>query len=98
VTSGLVYGAYSASRSNPENVKSASHGSGRVMSRTQAKKALAGRDLKAEMKERGVELIGGALDEAPDVYKPIDEVMRYQEHLVDTLAEFHPLLVRMADD
>lgn len=85
-------------KGHPESLQSASHGSGRVMSRTQAKKALAGRDLKAEMKERGIELIGGALDEAPDVYKPIDEVMRYQGHLVQTIAEFHPLLVRMAAD
>lgn len=68
------------------------------MSRGLAKRTLAGRDLKAEMKERGIELVGGALDEAPDVYKPIDEVMRYQGHLVETFAEFHPLLVRMADD
>ena len=80
------------------SLNSASHGSGRVMSRSQAKAALAGRDLAAEMRERGVELIGGALDEAPEVYKPIDEVMRYQEDLVETLAVFHPRLVRMADD
>lgn len=85
-------------KGNPESLNSASHGSGRVMSRTQAKRALAGRDLKAEMKERGVELIGAALDEAPEVYKPIDEVMRYQDHLVETFAEFHPFLVRMAND
>lgn len=85
-------------KGHPESLQSASHGSGRVKSRSKAKQTLAGRDLHAEMKERGVELIGGALDEAPDVYKPIDEVMRYQQHLVDTLAEFHPLLVRMADD
>lgn len=85
-------------KGNPESLNSASHGSGRVMSRTQAKRALAGRNLKAEMKERGVELIGGALDEAPEVYKPINEVMRYQEHLVEAIAEFHPFLVRMADD
>lgn len=85
-------------KGNPESLNSSSHGSGRVMSRTQAKRALAGRDLKAEMRARGVELIGGALDEAPEVYKPIDEVMRYQEHLVEAFAEFHPFLVRMAND
>lgn len=85
-------------KGNPESLNSASHGSGRVMSRTQAKRALAGRDLKAEMRARGVELIGGALDEAPEVYKPIDEVIRYQEHLVEAFAEFHPFLVRMAND
>lgn len=85
-------------KGNPTSLNSASHGSGRVMSRTQAKQALAGRNLKKEMLERGVELIGGALDEAPEVYKPINEVMRYQEHLVEAIAEFHPFLVRMAND
>ena len=85
-------------KGDPESLRSASHGSGRVMSRGQAKRALAGRDLRAEMRERGIELIGGTLDEAPDVYKPIDEIMRHQEHLVEEVAEFRPRLVRMADD
>ena len=85
-------------KGNVQSLNSASHGSGRVMSRRQAKAALAGRDLGAEMRAMGVELLGGALDEAPEVYKPIDEVMRYQEHLVETQAVFHPKLVRMAGD
>lgn len=85
-------------KGNPESLQSASHGSGRVLSRRQAKRELKGRDLRAEMRERGVELVGGDLDEHPEVYKPIEEIMSLQEHLVDVIGVFHPKFVRMAHD
>lgn len=60
---------------NPVSLQAASHGSGRVLSRRQAKRELRGRDLKAELRARGIELLGGDLDEHPEVYKPIEEIM-----------------------
>lgn len=44
------------------SLQSASHGSGRVLSRRQAKRELRGRDLKAELRARGIELLGGDRD------------------------------------
>ena len=84
-------------RGEKSSLQTASHGSGRVMSRTQAKRELHGMNLKAEMRNKGIELIGGSLDESPEVYKPIREIMRLQEHIVDVEGTFTPRLVRMAD-
>ena len=60
-------------------------------------KALAGRDLRADLAARGITLVGGALGEAPDAYKPVTDVIRYQQDLVEIVAEFNPRVVWMAD-
>lgn len=41
-------------------------------------------------------MIGGTLDESPEVYKDINKVIDGQRDLVDVLAKFEPKLVRMA--
>lgn len=83
-------------KGNPESFMSCSHGAGRKLSRTAAKKKL---DLKSEIKkmnERGI-LHGITknkhLDEAPSAYKNIDTVMKNQEDLVSILVELQPLAV-----
>lgn len=83
-------------RGEQVSLRSASHGAGRVMSRTQAKKTLDWQDVSKQLQERGVELLSAGLDEAPDVYKDIDKVMREQTDLVDVVARFEPRLVKMA--
>jgi len=83
-------------RAGPESLRSASHGAGRVMSRTQAKKTLQWSDVNRTMRERGVELLSAGIDEAPGVYKDIHEVMLAQRDLVETIARFEPRLVKMA--
>lgn len=50
------------------------------------------------LKERGVTLLGGGLDESPQAYKPIDSVIAAQQDLVDVLGKFTPKIVRMADE
>lgn len=85
-------------RGNPESLQSASHGAGRVMSRRRAKKELRAQDLLVALSESGVRLIGGGLDEAPQVYKDIQEVMRAQSELIDILGTFTPKIVRMCGD
>ena len=52
--------------------------------------------VKHFLKERGVTLLSAGLDEAPWVYKDIDQVMAAQADLVETLATFHPRIVKMA--
>lgn len=82
---------------NPATLQSASHGSGRTMSRKAAKQALAGLDLHAALQAEGITLLGGALDEAPLAYKDIRQVIAAQTDSVDVIGEFQPFLVRMAD-
>ncbi|MVZ66518.1 RtcB family protein [Sphingobacterium sp. DK4209] len=80
------------------SINSASHGAGRLMSRTKAVKTLNKYDLKAMLSDHGVTLLGAGMDEAPMAYKDIHTVMEAQRDLVDTIATFHPKIVRMADD
>lgn len=80
------------------SLNSASHGAGRVMSRSAAKSVITKKMVKQELQQHGVELIGGGLDEAPMVYKDIRKVMRYQQELVDVLGVFTPKIVRMCGD
>ncbi|MBD1435190.1 RtcB family protein [Sphingobacterium sp. DN00404] len=79
-------------------INSASHGAGRLMSRTQAIKTLSSTDLKAMLEDNGITLLGAGMDEAPMAYKDIHTVMAAQAGLVDTVATFSPKIVRMADD
>ena len=50
------------------------------------------------LKARGVTLLGGGLDESPQAYKPIDQVIAAQQELVEVVGKFSPLIVRMADE
>jgi tRNA-splicing ligase RtcB len=68
---------------NPDSFDSCSHGAGRVMSRTQAKKEVS---LEEHVKAlEGVECRKdeGVLDETPRAYKPIEAVMAAQADLVE---------------
>ena len=51
--------------------------------------------MQAKLQAEGVELLSAGLDEAPDAYKDIRQVMADQSDLVITLAEFQPRLVKM---
>ena len=47
------------------------------------------------MREKGITLLGGALDEAPAAYKDVGAVMAAQADLVEAIGEFSPRIVRM---
>ncbi|MEL7162344.1 MAG: RtcB family protein [Bacteroidota bacterium] len=83
-------------RGNAAALKSASHGAGRQLSRSQAKNSLTNSGLRDLLAKRNVHLIGGAIDEAPAAYKDIRQVMAGQTELVEVLGEFWPRVVRMA--
>ncbi len=83
-------------KGQPDSLASASHGAGRVMSRSKALKAFSWEQVQRDLKKAGVTLLSSGLDEVPGVYKNIHEVMAAQSDLVDTLATFHPRLVKMA--
>ena len=77
------------------SLASASHGAGRLMSRTRAKAELGEAQVRKHLAEHDIELIGGGLDEAPMAYKDIHAVMASQHDLVDVLGCFPPKIVRM---
>lgn len=81
-----------------ESLQSASHGAGRQMSRKAALNSISRRERDEYLKERGVTLLGGGLDESPQAYKPIDTVIAAQQDLVDVVGKFTPRIVRMADE
>jgi tRNA-splicing ligase RtcB len=83
-------------KGNFQSLQSASHGAGRLMSRTRAKNSLTGSEVKKYLEQQGVTLIGGGLDEAPMAYKNIHTVMANQMDLVEVLGQFYPKIVRMA--
>ena len=82
-------------KGEPTSINSASHGAGRVLSRTRARQSITRHALNKELKAKGVTLIGGGLDEAPMAYKDINQVMAYQQNLVEIVGKFSPKIVRM---
>ncbi len=77
---------------NPESFHSASHGAGRRMSRTQAKKNYSLQDLEAQTSGVECRKDGGVLDEIPGAYKNIDEVIQNQKDLVKVEFELKQIL------
>lgn len=80
------------------SINSASHGAGRLMSRTKAKQNLSRDEVRKHLKKAGVTVIGSDLDEAPQAYKDIHQVMKEQVDLVNVLGTFTPKVVRMCGD
>jgi tRNA-splicing ligase RtcB len=84
-------------KGNAASLESASHGAGRVMSRTAAREKFRWNHFKPMLEEAGVKLLSAGIDEAPGVYKDIHQVMAAQSDLVDVIARFDPKIVKMAD-
>ena len=99
------------SEASQEALYSTVHGAGRVMSRTQAagktrwikgvptriSKGVVDWDkVKQKIKSRGIELRGGAPDEAPEVYKSLDEVLSHHSETIKVLHRLRPIGVAMA--
>lgn len=72
------------------------HGAGRVMSRSQAKREVAKEEMDAWIKERGVIVRGGDLDESPQAYRRLPDVLEAQGSTVEVLHQLRPLIVCMA--
>lgn len=98
---GIIPGSMTAAgfivkgKGEPASLSSASHGAGRKMSRSAAIKSITPEWLGETLRQHGVKLLGGGLDEAPQAYKDIHEVMRSQRQLVDIVGVFTPKIVRM---
>jgi tRNA-splicing ligase RtcB (3'-phosphate/5'-hydroxy nucleic acid ligase) len=85
------------------------HGAGRVMSRTQAAGkrnrrtgailrpgAVSPEMMQEWVKEKGVILRGGGLDESPHVYRRLPDVLAAQQETIEVLHTLKPLVVVMA--
>lgn len=68
---------------NAESFCSCSHGAGRIMSRTQAKKQVSLEEHKAATQGVECRKDEGVIDETPSAYKPIEKVMEAQKDLVE---------------
>jgi tRNA-splicing ligase RtcB len=64
---------------------STAHGAGRLSSRSSAMRELRGEDVKKELEKKGIEIKAGSIkgiaEEAPEVYKDIDEVAGVSDKL-----------------
>ncbi|TQF68104.1 RtcB family protein [Pseudoalteromonas luteoviolacea] len=70
---------------NPDSFNSCSHGAGRVMSRTKAKKVYSIADHEAATKGVECRKDAAVIDEIPHAYKDIDKVMAAQQDLVEVV-------------
>lgn len=96
-----------------ENLYSTVHGAGRIMSRTEAagkRKWKRGKlvqktfgkvsegKMRMDMRERGVHLFGAGADEAPEVYRKLDDVLNYHKDSVKVIHTLTPVIVCMAGE
>lgn len=79
---------------NEEFLSSASHGAGRTMSRGAAKKRVVLEKLQEQMKGIVTPDLANMMDESPDAYKNITDVLLHQAGLlVEVLDRFEPVMV-----
>jgi tRNA-splicing ligase RtcB len=72
-------------RGSAESFESCAHGAGRRMSRTAAQKRFTAADLARQTEGIICRKDSGVVDEIPEAYKPIDEVMNNQRDLVEVV-------------
>jgi tRNA-splicing ligase RtcB (3'-phosphate/5'-hydroxy nucleic acid ligase) len=77
---------------NPEAYQSASHGAGRRMSRTKARKTFTVDDLVSQTKGVECRKDTGVIDEIPGAYKDLESVMESQSDLVEVVAHLRQLI------
>lgn len=79
-------------KGNPESMSSSSHGAGRVLSRRKAKDTLSVEDFHCAMEGICTNHTDETIDESPDAYKSIFEVMELQKDLVEVIDYIKPVL------
>jgi hypothetical protein len=79
-------------KGNPDSFCSCSHGAGRKMSRTAARKKYTKKDLENQTKGVECRKDRDVIDELPSAYKNLDHVMANQEDLVEAIFEIKQVL------
>ena len=72
-------------KGNPSSFCSCSHGAGRMLSRTKAKRLFTEEDLVKQTEGVECNIDKSVIDEIPAAYKDIDQVMANQNDLVDVV-------------
>lgn len=88
-------------KSNEDWNNSAPHGAGRIMSRAAAKKKINFNDFQKQMDDAGIystSVCHNTLDEAPDAYKPMDEIIDNIKSTCDILYLVKPKINIKATD
>lgn len=85
---------------NAAALESASHGAGRLGSRTSARNSISLNAVRRLLKQEDILVEGLSVDEAPQAYKDIERVMKIQiaAELVRPLARIRPVAVIMAGE
>lgn len=79
-------------KGNPDWNFSAPHGAGRILSRSQAKDAVSMEEFKESMEGiYSTSVMESTIDEAPMVYKPIEEILENIKDTVDVMAVLKPV-------
>jgi tRNA-splicing ligase RtcB len=84
-------------RGNPDSFMSCSHGAGRQMSRSKARKSITEEALKLALKDTHTRPSRGFLDEAPQAYKDVTKVLAQQTDLVEIVHTLRPLVTVKGD-
>jgi tRNA-splicing ligase RtcB len=81
-------------RGHADALQSASHGAGRVMSRSEARRRITPRELRRQLEGLWYDhrMQAALLEEAPGAYKDIGKVMRAQRELVRIVRTLTPVL------
>ena len=79
-------------KGNQQSYCSCSHGAGRVMSRSEARRRFSLTDLVEQTEGVECRKDDAVLDEIPGAYKPIDQVMANQQDLVEVVHELRAVL------
>jgi tRNA-splicing ligase RtcB (3'-phosphate/5'-hydroxy nucleic acid ligase) len=74
------------------------HGAGRLFGRKEAKRRFARSEMDRWLKQRGVVLVGGDLDESPMAYRRLPEVIAEHAGTVRVLHQLRPFAVAMAGE
>ena len=79
-------------KGNQEWLQSAPHGAGRVMSRSQAKESISLQDYKESMEGvKSFTVTENTLDEAPQAYRNIDEIVEATKETMDIIEVIKPI-------
>jgi tRNA-splicing ligase RtcB len=81
-----------------EALTSTAHGAGRAMGRRAAIKSITKAERDEYLRARGIKLLGGGIDESPQAYKRIEDVIAASSELIDVVGRFEPRIVRMASE
>ena len=86
------------SQKSKDMLYSTIHGAGRLFGRNAAKKAFTREQMDSWLKEKGVTVSGGDLDESPMAYRRLPDVLKHHKGTIKVLHTLSPFAVAMAGE